>query len=104
MRYIFSLFTKCSTLVVFCIFLLTACTSTRYIYKYPEIPAGIPKPYAQDYNISLIEFNEQQFYALTPEDAKKLSENWINYKAYAEANERLLQEIRKGDYNVTIEK
>lgn len=92
-----------SSFVIFAI-LLTACTSTKYIYKYPEIPAGIPKPLARDYNLSLIEFNEQQFYALTPEDAKTLSENWINYKAYSEANERLLQEIRRGDYNVTLVK
>ena len=80
-----------------------SCSSTKYIYKYPEIPAGIPKPLYRDYNLSLVEFNNQQFYALSPEDAKTLSENWINYKAYAEANERLLQEIRRGDYNVTIE-
>ena len=83
---------------------LTACTETKYVYKYPEIPAGIPKPTASDYNVSIIEFNDRQFYALTPEDARVLSENWINYKAYAEANEKLLQEIRRGDYNVTIEK
>jgi hypothetical protein len=83
---------------------LTACTTTKYIYKYPEIPAGFPRPIVSDYNVSIIEFNDVQFYALTPEDARTLSENWINYKAYSEANEKLLREIRRGDYNVTIEK
>lgn len=93
-----------SSVIIAVLAIFAACTSTKYIYKYPEIPAGIPKPLARDYNLSLIEFNEQQFYALTPEDAKTLSENWINYKAYSEANERLLQEIRRGDYNVTLVK
>lgn len=91
-----------STLVGLTIF-LNGCTKTEIIYKYPEIPNLISKPQAQDYNVSMAEINNINYYVLTEEDAKILSENWIRYKAYAEANEELLETIKNYNANKTKE-
>lgn len=85
--------------LVFITLFFFGCTKTEYIYKYPQLPKPIEKPIYVDYNVSLIEINDTEYYVLTPEDAKKMGENWIRYKAYAEHNFLLLQEIRKGKYD-----
>lgn len=95
-------FLKLFLLFIFITFLV-GCTKTEYIYKYPDIPSPIEKPDFIDYNVSLMEINDTEYYVLTPEDAKKMGENWIRYKAYAESNFLLLQEIRKGKYDKRIE-
>lgn len=75
-------------------FIFLGCSKTEIVYKYPEIPNPLTKPVAQDYNVSMAEINNINYYILTEEDAKILSENWIRYKAYAEGNEALLQTIK----------
>lgn len=95
-------FLKLFALSIFLIFLV-GCTKTEYIYKYPELPKPIEKPVYVDYNVSLMEINDTEYYVLTPEDARKMGENWIRYKAFAESNFLLLQEIRKGKYDKRVE-
>ena len=48
-----------------------------------------------EYKLNLIEINSNKFYSLTVEDARKLSENWIKYKMWAETNYELLKHIKE---------
>lgn len=73
---------------------LIGCSNTEKLYVYPTIPDNLPKPEAQDYNVSMVEINQIEYYILTQEDARILSENWIKYKAYTEGTEELLNQIR----------
>lgn len=76
-------------------FLLIGCGApkTEFIHaKLPDIPK---KPEMSEYKLNLIEINSNKFYSLTVEDARKLSENWIKYKMWAETNYELLKHIKE---------
>ena len=76
----------------------TGCASVKTEFIYPEIPDILEPPATQDYNLSVIKINNIEYYSLSPEDAKILSENWIRFKSWAETNYELLKIIKNKDF------
>ena len=76
----------------------TGCASVKTEFIYPEILDISEPPATQDYNLSVIKINNIEYYSLSPEDAKILSENWIRFKSWAEANYELLKIIKNKDF------
>ena len=76
----------------------TGCASVKTEFIYPEIPDILEPPATQDYNLSVIKINNIEYYSLSPEDAKNLSENWIRFKSWAETNYELLKIIKNKDF------
>lgn len=78
-------------------FIFIGCTAVRTEFVYPEIPDIKEPPITQDYNLTVIKINNIEYYSLSPEDAKILSENWIKFKSWAETNYELLKIIKNKD-------
>lgn len=74
------------------------CTTVRTEYIYPEMPDIKEPPETRDYNLSIIKINNTEYYSLSPEDAKILSENWVKFKSWAETNYELLKVIKNKDF------
>lgn len=83
--------------IYFFIFILffAGCTSVKTEFVQSQIPDIHPQPQYIPYELKLIEINNKKFYSLTEKDAKNLSENWINYKAWAEYNFEVLKSIKE---------
>lgn len=75
--------------------IFTGCASyehTKFVkIQIPDIPE---KPIAQKYDLKIIKINKDEYYALTPDDAKILIKNWLDFKAWAELNNELLIVIK----------
>jgi len=70
---------------------LTGCSQKEIV-----IPEIADRPQAQHYNIKYINIsNDVKGYFLTDDDALKMSQNWINYKAWAELNYKILLELKE---------
>lgn len=85
-------FSNIFTLLAICVFFV-GCSTKEYIYKYPEIPAPLEKPKFNDYNVSSVEINGQNYFVLTERDAEILSQNWIKYKNFSETNYKILKDL-----------
>lgn len=72
---------------------ILAC-STRTEFVYPEIPELQEPPVVKDYELKQIKINKTKYFALTEENAKILSENWIHYKKWSETNYELLKSLK----------
>ncbi|MGI7717383.1 hypothetical protein ACNGMK_09070 [Campylobacter coli] len=78
-------------------FIFMGCTTVRTEFIYSKIPDVKEPPTTQDYNLTVIKINNIEYYSLSPEDAKILSENWIKFKSWAETNYELLKIIKNKD-------
>lgn len=76
-------------------FFILGCSSTKYVYVYPDLPKIDAQPIGNDYDISKIIINKDDYYCLTPSDSKKLIENWLKYKKWAEINYEILQKYNE---------
>ncbi|EAI0948211.1 hypothetical protein E1I37_09780 [Campylobacter coli] len=78
-------------------FIFIGCASVKTEFIYPKIPDIKEPPITQDYNLTVIKINNVEYYSLSSEDAKILSENWIKFKSWAETNYELLKIIKNKD-------
>lgn len=80
------------------VLIFVGCAPAKIEFVYPEIPDISEPPLTQDYNLSVIKINNIEYYSLSPDDAKILSENWIRFKSWAETNYELLKIIKNKDF------
>nr|DAR72497.1 MAG TPA: TRAF PROTEIN, TRAO PROTEIN, TRAN ADHESION, BACTERIAL SECRETION.5A [Caudoviricetes sp.] len=86
-------------LILFSI-LIAGCSFNSPELKQIELPKPYEKPIPQEYNVQIIEFDSQKFYCLSPQNARILSLNWLEYKSWAESNYDLLNflnSLNKGE-------
>lgn len=81
------------TFIIFCF--LTGCSTTRYVYVYPELPDLKEQPQGQEYKLKMVKINNINYYCLTPNDSKILVENWLNYKNWSEINYEILKKYKE---------
>lgn len=81
-------------LILISCLVITGCSAVKVEFVYPSIPELQEPPKVEDYNLQLIRINNTEYYALTEEDARILSENWILFRKWSETNFELLKTLK----------
>ena len=67
---------------------------TKYVYIEHNVSDAIEKPTPREFELIVLNINDQYFYAMTEDNAKIFSTNWIEYKHWAETNYKLLKNAK----------
>lgn len=70
-------------------------TQYKTVYLSQDIPEISKPPKALDYTVSYINYNNVTYYQLTLKDGEILKLNWKRYKAWAESNYKILQDLKE---------